>query len=981
MRKIKKIISVLSVLLLLLTTLVVGPFPKTYAEDVENKREIYSALQVDKEVVLNEELLLKPGIIVYGIVNLKTNTAKVQYRDDLIEISMDHLIELEDLADMDIPEFRDLSMEEVSLTKFSKDHLIVDSSVENSSSAFFLQDVEYPTYSKFLLIGNVLFTPVLKKDNDEDLNNESNEQNIQTDKELSGENNKLKDEEGIGKSEENIENSSQDSISQDDEELLKTEIKKENVTTSSLQNKFTNSDKYFKALKDMAVYDNRDGALEQIGVIKKGQVYPRYESSPNWHRIQFGNFKAFVKKEGTEPASGNSIKNLNKTYTVTDKSIVAKQDLIVYDNTSGNLVPFGVINKGQEYHISYDYFGKWIYVAYADRIGFIDSTKIERKNYFAQFRDYFHAEENLPVYDNRNGSLVQVGELKKGQTYPRYEGSPNWHQIQFDNYRAYVHKKNTTPSSGTEIKNYNEDFKSQSRKVIANKDITVYDNSSGNLVPFGTIKAGQEYSIVKDYGGKWIYIIFSDRVGYIDSSEVKRDFISSDKYFKTIEDNVPVYDNRSGNLIEVGQLKKGQVYPRYESSEKWHKIQYGNFKAFVKKEFTEPSNGKAINNEMEIKYDKSLGKFKALKDLNVYDREMNTFATIKAGQEYPFTFDYGGSLIYIVFSDRVGFVKVNDIEIQSNIVTNKKETKYDLSLEEALKEQMKVNPQTSNDYKTYVSKSYINSKNEVTASTLNVRGGPGTSYWVVGQLNEGNKVTILNEVSGWYEIEYDKLFVNANRSDTLFYLDPLNFINDSKQRFQFLDLSRGSDVSTSVLNNFLEEKGTLSGQAQAFIHASQINGINDIYLISHAMLETGNGSSKLASGVKVGINSKGHAVMVTAKNKNSLTAIKTVYNMFGINANDGCAVKCGSERAYKEGWTTPYKAIVGGAKFIGNGYIKAGQNTLYKMRWNPDLLEQGYAGHQYATDIGWAYKQVDTMYNLYQQLDSYSLYLDIPVYK
>ncbi|SUJ93207.1 Bifunctional autolysin [Staphylococcus aureus] len=44
------------------------------------------------------------------------------------------------------------------------------------------------------------------------------------------------------------------------------------------------------------------------------------------------------------------------------------------------------------------------------------------------------------------------------------------------------------------------------------------------------------------------------------------------------------------------------------------------------------------------------------------------------------------------------------------------------------------------------------------------------------------------------------------------------------------------------------------------------------------------------------------------------------------------------------------KAIVGGAKFIGNSYVKAGQNTLYKMRWNP-----AHPGtHQYATDVDWA---------------------------
>jgi mannosyl-glycoprotein endo-beta-N-acetylglucosaminidase len=133
-------------------------------------------------------------------------------------------------------------------------------------------------------------------------------------------------------------------------------------------------------------------------------------------------------------------------------------------------------------------------------------------------------------------------------------------------------------------------------------------------------------------------------------------------------------------------------------------------------------------------------------------------------------------------------------------------------------------------------------------------------------------------------------------------------------------------------------------------------------LVSHALLETGNGTSELANGVKY----KG----------------KTVYNMYGIGANDGCAVQCGAKYAYQAGWFTPEKAIIGGAKFIREGYIDRGQDTLYKMRWNPAFAaSHGYASHQYATDIGWAYKQTYNIYTLYDLLDSYNLILDLPRYK
>jgi beta-N-acetylglucosaminidase len=143
-----------------------------------------------------------------------------------------------------------------------------------------------------------------------------------------------------------------------------------------------------------------------------------------------------------------------------------------------------------------------------------------------------------------------------------------------------------------------------------------------------------------------------------------------------------------------------------------------------------------------------------------------------------------------------------------------------------------------------------------------------------------------------------------------------------------------------------------------------VNNVNEIYLISHALLETGNGSSKLANGVLVS--------SVDGK----LVPPRVVYNTYGIGAYDNCALQCGSEYAYKMNWFTSKAAIVGGAAFINKNYVSAGQDTLYKMRWNPAAP----GTHQYATDIGWAAKQTSRIYGLYSLLDTYTLTFDVPVY-
>lgn len=261
----------------------------------------------------------------------------------------------------------------------------------------------------------------------------------------------------------------------------------------------------------------------------------------------------------------------------------------------------------------------------------------------------------------------------------------------------------------------------------------------------------------------------------------------------------------------------------------------------------------------------------------------------------------------------------------------------------------------------------------VTATTLNIRSNASTAGHIYGSVKKGTLVTVLKEEakSKWVTVSYGA-WRNATSSDVKYYLDPTNFSSDKVQRFQFMDLTKSSQVPVSILNQYLKGKGILEGQGQAFVDAGKKYGINEVYLMAHTLLETGNGKSTLAKGIEY----KG----------------KTVYNMYGIGAYDSCPEDCGAEAAYKNGWDTPYKAILGGAAFIENGYIGGNnsynlvQNTIYKMRWNPEKMDtedpvtgKKSAGHQYATDIGWASKQVKVMSDVYN-LRPYILHLEIPVY-
>lgn len=195
-------------------------------------------------------------------------------------------------------------------------------------------------------------------------------------------------------------------------------------------------------------------------------------------------------------------------------------------------------------------------------------------------------------------------------------------------------------------------------------------------------------------------------------------------------------------------------------------------------------------------------------------------------------------------------------------------------------------------------------------------------------------------------------WANATRAQTSSAMNVKRIWESNTQCYQMLNLGKYQGISVSALNKILKGKGTLDGQGKAFAEACKKNNINEIYLIAHAFLESGYGTSNFASG-RYG-----------------------AYNYFGIGAFDNdpdYAMKF----AKNKGWTSPAKAIMGGASFVRKDYINKGQNTLYRIRWNP----KNPATHQYATAIEWCQHQASTIAKLYKQIGLKGIYFTRDKYK
>lgn len=190
------------------------------------------------------------------------------------------------------------------------------------------------------------------------------------------------------------------------------------------------------------------------------------------------------------------------------------------------------------------------------------------------------------------------------------------------------------------------------------------------------------------------------------------------------------------------------------------------------------------------------------------------------------------------------------------------------------------------------------------------------------------------------------------------FANPENFLT-GYDKSQFLVLNEENGIDAETLNKYLNGKGALSGKGEIFKKAAQDNGISEVFLTLMACVRTQNGTTELANGVVI----KG----------------ETVYNPFGIGTQ-GTDDTSGTRFASEQGWTSPQKAIEGGARWLSENYLNNPrhiQNTLYKMRWNPETP----GANQYTADVQWADNMAHAIAPMLGAFPSAQWRYDIPVFE
>ncbi|WP_163539678.1 M14 family metallocarboxypeptidase [Gracilibacillus sp. YIM 98692] len=478
-----------------------------------------------------------------------------------------------------------------------------------------------------------------EQESDEDNENSNTEHEEKEDQEENTTDTEQKEEETT----ENEQDTTEDETTETGQDATQEETTKEQSPDNELT--YGDTTFFQADQKDLPLLKKEDGELVQQSTLKKGKVYRFYQDIGNWLRVKIGNQIYYVWKAATIPTEQEVETNTQSSnQQLQTKQTVSVYDNSGSGLTSiGTIEPSATIDfiskHGNWYKISYlgraayiygtavievnpdelDYFipkidqlkvyhpgkipfanlainetyqiigevGNWLQVKIGKHTGYVWKSAVWKTSEEpiqtieqSGFRTFTTTQE-VPVFDNSSGSLVQVGTIEEDEEITFIKKSGNWYQIRFANRTGFIYHTGVRESFTTSMRYFQAD----------KSNVQVMARQNGELVPIATLKQGQAYERQSDYGN-WHKIKISNQTGFVwkkptspaTKGQIPNLSSSQDEiaYYRTSK-GADVYDNSSGSLESMGALKSGQNLRAISVKGNWVEVDYLGRTGFIYK--------------------------------------------------------------------------------------------------------------------------------------------------------------------------------------------------------------------------------------------------------------------------------------------------------------------------------------------------------------------------------------------------------------
>ena len=225
-------------------------------------------------------------------------------------------------------------------------------------------------------------------------------------------------------------------------------------------------------------------------------------------------------------------------------------------------------------------------------------------------------------------------------------------------------------------------------------------------------------------------------------------------------------------------------------------------------------------------------------------------------------------------------------------------------------------------------------------------------------------------------------FPAASETAVKYFMDPRNFITE-RNIFLFEDKKYHDYQKLSIVKKALKRNSVLKANAKAFVKAGKKYDISPLYLAAKSFSELGT-STFMMDGHEFEYDGVKYKACYNAYNIGASDTMVAVGGL--IYANGGKASEdyaAGEGKSYGRKWSTPSKAIRGGARFLASSFIKNDQATCYTEHFNVMNGLSKVGTHVYMTALNGGISMAGQISEKYSDYGIYDKELEfyIPVYK
>ncbi|HSQ88286.1 SH3 domain-containing protein, partial [Romboutsia sp.] len=551
---------------------------------------------------------------------------------------------------------------------------------------------------------------------------------------------------------------------------------------------------------------------------------------------------------------------VNNVHASAQIGIVTTSSLNVRSGPGTNYTVLFTVKKNDKVDINETSNGWYKIKTSSGKEGWASSTYISKSNSNDNSNESNILGEKKRVTVNRLNMRSGAGTsyrviitLNKGDVLDVVSENNGWTKVKYNGRLGYISSE------------YLEDIKSESSQEI-NKEVNTDSlnvrsgpNTSYSIV--GSLKKGEKVNVISERNG-WSKIDYKGETAYTSSRYLKNisgilnpptepsnpdEKPESVKEIKVV--NTSSLNVRSGpgiNYSKVGNLRKDEKIGIISESNGWSKIEYKGKVAYTSSQYLTKQGDTTPNPPTEPSNpDEKPEGVKEIKVVNTSSLNVRSGPGISYSKVGNLRKDEKVGIISesngwskIEYKGKVAYTSSQYLSKQGDITPNPPTEP----------------PNQGGDTSENINGATVNYKTLSYTLDDHVRVQQERAS-IGGNVIDSSKPR-SSEVMTTVKMKESRGFVLADKSDLEYFLNPSNFTNSSKGMMQFLRIdSYKGGISASELNLYLNSlspaaSGTnvFYNQGQTFINAAQKYNIDLVYLVSHAMWETGYGKSTLAQG-------------------------------------------------------------------------------------------------------------------------------------